>query len=71
MNSFACFHLTIYRYRPSISVEFVQKELGFANKQECIEYLGTMGTVYTAKNKLEIETKNSLPNYLREPGQSE
>lgn len=47
-------------YRPSIDIEFVQAELAFPSKKECIRFLKDHGAVLTADKK-EIDTRATLP----------
>eukprot|EP01111_Echinosteliopsis_oligospora_P018823 TRINITY_DN8846_c0_g1_i1.p1 TRINITY_DN8846_c0_g1~~TRINITY_DN8846_c0_g1_i1.p1 ORF type:complete len:508 (+),score=131.02 TRINITY_DN8846_c0_g1_i1:105-1526(+) len=50
-------------YRPTIELEFVQKQLGFETKPDCKKYLASIGTVFTPGKPNEIDTKSSLTAY--------
>lgn len=51
----------IKSYRPSISVSFVQKELGFSKERECTDFLREIGASLVNNGEgLEVDVKSSL-----------
>lgn len=53
------------RYRPTLPVEFLVPELGFSDRDECIEFLKEMNVTLTTENsKIDCKASMAVSNSL-------
>lgn len=52
--------LVINSYRPSISSQFVKDTLAFNDVGKCVEWLASLGVVFQATDKQQIDCKTSM-----------
>lgn len=52
--------LVINSYRPSISSQFVKDTLAFVDVGKCVEWLASLGVVFQATDKQNVDCKTSM-----------
>lgn len=55
--------MNTYRYRPSLEIDFVQRELAFDCMQDILKFLDKLGTKGIVDNQT-IDTKSALPGLI-------
>ena len=49
----------VYRYRPTLPVDFLVPELGFSDRDECLAFLEEMNVTLTSEKSI-IDCKTSM-----------
>ena len=59
MICFLIASVAIYRYRPMLAVEFIETELAFPGKKECLDFLKGLGVTLSA-DESKVDCKASM-----------
>ncbi len=52
--------MSLFRYRPTVPVTFIQKELSFANTDECNEFLSQFEITYASDSQIDCKASQNV-----------